>query len=676
MQYREQVEKLDCGIFVVQTMYKYFYDRWLSLPSIKSKANYDKDGISILELSNLMKNFGIKSEPLKGDFDSFKKLKIKEPIISIIKNNNFYHYIIIEKITSKGNVIYYDPLYGKRKIFIDDLKDIFANIIIICKIDKKYRKEEFKQVDLLSYPFFKEKIILCIVSIVLVFLSLISSYYMKVILDQIVPSNDFEKMIIISFLFFLILFIKIILTGTIEWINNRIDLKYRIVFTKKYIRKISDVKFEKISHFDESMHLKNLEMITKISIFKSKFLLSSLSNLFCLISSTAILLAFDVQLFLISFITGCLLTGITFSFKEKFRAIELNSINSDFIFRKCYFDIIKGIKQYKIGSLKAYLNLELDKSIENVIKNQIDYSNVCSIYFLLQSLIKSITPFVIIFLSVNRIWKENLSIGQIFLFLSLFNFFINPFSSLTLLFIEVPIIKQYIDNINSFLLLDNEENDENRIKINEIKSIKIKNINFCFNNSLENMKIRDLIIDSKTKLIGKNGSGKTTLMKIMATLIDVEDIYYNEKNINLYYLSSIREEVCYIGNSEYLPSGTIYNYLISSNKNNPKILLENLEKYNLLELFNQMNLSLSKNIENGGENLSSGQKQFISLMRLFSFDPSLVLLDESFENIDEKILSNVIPKLKKYLSKKLVVEVSHNNNYIFDGKEINCELFK
>lgn len=137
MQYRNQIEKLDCGIFVVQTLYKYFYDKWLDISLIKKTTIYDSNGISIINIVDLLKQHNIQSEVLKGDNEAFKKLKIKNPIISIIKNEQYFHYIIIEKITNKNNVIYYDPIQGKKKISLSDFLQIYLNIIIVCKPNKK-----------------------------------------------------------------------------------------------------------------------------------------------------------------------------------------------------------------------------------------------------------------------------------------------------------------------------------------------------------------------------------------------------------------------------------------------------------------------------------------------------------------------------------------------------------
>ena len=76
LRYKQQVDKLDCGILVIQIIHNFFYNKWIPLTSLKLQANYNENGINLLELSNLGHKIGLKLEPLKGDFLSFKKLKI------------------------------------------------------------------------------------------------------------------------------------------------------------------------------------------------------------------------------------------------------------------------------------------------------------------------------------------------------------------------------------------------------------------------------------------------------------------------------------------------------------------------------------------------------------------------------------------------------------------------
>ncbi|MBR2022114.1 MAG: ATP-binding cassette domain-containing protein, partial [Mycoplasmataceae bacterium] len=123
-------------------------------------------------------------------------------------------------------------------------------------------------------------------------------------------------------------------------------------------------------------------------------------------------------------------------------------------------------------------------------------------------------------------------------------------------------------------------------------------------------------------------------------------------------------------------NGTVFEYLTSNDKIKKDNLLINIEKYKLLDLFEKLNLNLHTNIEDNCKNLSFGQKQFISIMRLFTFDYSLILLDEVFENFEDNFLKQLFLILKNHLKNKIVIEVSHRKNYLFKSNSIDCNLFK
>lgn len=676
MQYREQVSKLDCGISVVQVLHKYYFDNWIDLATLKKDVSYDANGINLLELTKLAKKFGINFEILKGDFESFKKIKIEEPIISIIKNDGFLHYVVIEKITSKNNVIYFDPILGKQKIFLDEFEKIYFGLIIVCSkgIIKNQNKEK-EIISLFKLDFLKEKIWISLSSLVVIILSFIGSFYMKLILDQIIATSLQQQLLIITFLFILILIIKIVLNLLNEFIVHKLDIKYQLLFLNKYIEKISTIKWEKISYMDESIHLKNLEMLIKIATFKSRYLFDFVVQLFSFVSAGIFLLILEPKIFLLTLFTSFLAIIISILFQKKFKTMETKIIKESTLFKRSYLNIINGIEQFKLNSTKQYLKNSFDNKLNDLVKSQINTTNVGFVYNFLQSTIKNIIPFIIVVICVNELWKNNVTIGELFLFVSMFGFFASPLLTFASMLIDYSIIKQYLENINSFLLIDNEIISKNKFVIDEIKSIKLENIEFKYKEGNNLLKISNLLIDSKINIVGKNGSGKTTLLKLISSLIINSNIYYNDKNIEYYDIESLRNNICLVSNNEYLPYGSIYDYL-SSNKENTNLLLANIEKYKLLDLFELMNLNFHTLIEEGGRNLSSGQKQFISLMKIFSSNYSLVLLDEAFENMDKKIIDQIFSKLRIYLKEKIVIEISHQKNYLFNEREINCELFK
>lgn len=675
MQYRNQIEKLDCGIFVVQTLYKYFYDKWLDISLIKKTAIYDSNGISIINIVDLLKQHNIQSEVLKGDNKAFKELKIKNPIISIIKNEQYFHYIIIEKITNKNNVIYYDPILGKKKISLNDFLQIYLNIIIICKPNKKLSAliNEDKLL-LWDQQYKKEKIFLSIISLFIICLSVISTYYIKIVFEYFVQSSNLYSLLIVSFIFLCIFCIKNILSTIVSHILSSIEIKYREYYIKKYIKKIESIQYQQILHYDESMHLKNIECITKVSSYQANIIINVFTNFVCCIFTFLFLFILNLYIFLFALLVIGVLALATLMFKKKFKQAFLISFNETAKFKKIFLNIVNSIEQFKLDKTKSLLNDQLSTSLEKIEFNEQQVLKLNLIYSIIHSSLKNFANIFIIIFSIIQIIKSNYSLGNLFVYISMFNFFLNSSSAIINVVFEYPTINQYLETLNSFFIyIDENKNLNNSINTKEIKKIELKNINY--NYGTFNLKIQNLIIDSHIKLIGKNGTGKSTLMKIISLLIYQNEIYFNDQNILNCSLETLRKQICYISTNEYLPSCTIYQYLVSSNDNDPNYLLQNYEKYNLGILLEYMNLELNHNIEDGGKNLSLGQKQFIYLLKIFACHPSLVLLDETFENIDTNFKKILFPILKDYLQNKITIEVSHQNNYVFEGREINCELF-
>ena len=83
-------------------------------------------------------------------------------------------------------------------------------------------------------------------------------------------------------------------------------------------------------------------------------------------------------------------------------------------------------------------------------------------------------------------------------------------------------------------------------------------------------------------------------------------------------------------------------------------------------------LSLDTMLINNGQNISSGQRQLVTVLRLFAYKYKLIILDEALENIDKKKI-NAISQAINDFQDALYIEVSHSKRYISKGKEVDIE---
>lgn len=73
---------------------------------------------------------------------------------------------------------------------------------------------------------------------------------------------------------------------------------------------------------------------------------------------------------------------------------------------------------------------------------------------------------------------------------------------------------------------------------------------------------------------------------------------------------------------------------------------------------------LSESLNQKPDFLSGGMKRRVSLARAVAFDPDILLIDEGFNGLDEKLKYKIMDILKEHFSQKLIVFTSHNKDEI------------
>ncbi len=673
MEIKLQKDALDCGVVVIQSLHKYYYNNWIPLNKLKENANYGLTGISVLELSNIGDDYGLRLESFEGEFNSLKNLNIEEPIISIIKQNDIYHYVIITKI--KGNrIYYYDPIFGKVTQTLSSFEKIFQNIIILVT-KTSYQLDYQKEKEKLLYSNIRITILIIILSLISLSLSFVSTFYLKIILDKVIPSAMWYGLNYITLSFVFIALMKISATCfkslMIKKIENKISHHYfNLYFNKLYFCNI--YQLEKITKTD---HLRRLGTIQNIASFKANFIFTISSEIIAFLFATAVLVWISPKVFAVIAIVSFLITLISFTFQKNINLKHQNVLKNNLDFSTKTIDLIYSQLEMKQVNLKNIVQKNLDQSLKNSFETNFKMFNLNVFHKTLIESVKILIPFIIIYISTLEIFGSQLSIGSMILFISIFTFFINPLDSFLSLILSVPIIKQDIHLLN-FVLNFEEEKTNAGLENNDIKKLTFKNLSFEYERKQPLFKIHELNIENNIQLIGENGCGKSTFMKIVATYLNCQGNYkINGIDLSSYNVDSIRKNTYYGSNKTFLPNVTILQYITNNEKKNIEKLHTNINKYHLQNIFDEFGIKLENQIINNGNNFSSGQKQLIVLLPLLINDYQLILLDEVFDNIDYtnfNKLKNIIINIHK---EKMFIEISHNNKYLFHEGEINFEKF-
>ena len=666
-----QTDEKDCGLIVLTSFFKKYYKKKLNINILKSKASYSENGISVFSLTNLGEKIGLTLEALQGDFSSFLSLNIDREIIALILDNNYYHYVIIEN-KDEEYVYLLDPAKGKIKLKLNDFKNKYLNIIITVNkndnIDEKYLMHE--KLDLFSNNIWPI-ILMLIMSFLGQILLFGSTYFIKYILDEIIAKNNNEKTLSIFLFFAWVFLLRIINNYLNSLLEQKLSRKFQYYLLNLFFKKTIHGKSSSLQKINKSDYIQRLNSIGEISLYYTNVINILFTNSISLLITSICLGIINWKLYILILGISLIKFIIIFYFKKKLHNKYPKLINNQIEITNKNFEIFLNniysknpeYQTLSINKINDLLNTqkELNLSILNTTnwnKTTITFLNV-------------LEQILIMYIGISFFFNKNLSLGNLLLFNSLIMYIDLPIESLTNFLLNFKIMKQNIIRFEFVVFLAEENKNERYIQ--KISNIKIKNLSFNYD---DRQIFENISLDLNQNIIieGKNGVGKSTFLKLLYGLYDEYQgniLINNEDDLKIINLNDFRQKIYINSNNIYFPNLTIVEFITLKNEKALNTLKHSIEKYNLIELLTYFNLFFDTKIEDGGMNLSSGQRQLINLLQLFCFSYDLILLDEAFENISIDVFAKLKDAIKDFQSEALFIEISHSKKYINNGKIIN-----
>ena len=196
-------------------------------------------------------------------------------------------------------------------------------------------------------------------------------------------------------------------------------------------------------------------------------------------------------------------------------------------------------------------------------------------------------------------------------------------------------------------------------------SIEFSHVTFSYSNDTQiilndiNVKIN---AGEKVAVIGKIGSGKTTILKLVMGLYQPNNgsVLIDGANIQQIRPEDIRRQFGVVMQNTYLFSGSIReNIAFGLDTVSPREIDEAANIAGVSDFTKKMNNGLDYQLSEGGKDLSGGQRQAIALARAIVRKPSIILLDEPTSAMDLTSERQIIQNLKSYFNKQTLIVVTH-----------------
>lgn len=216
---------------------------------------------------------------------------------------------------------------------------------------------------------------------------------------------------------------------------------------------------------------------------------------------------------------------------------------------------------------------------------------------------------------------------------------------------------------------------------NDIKpedDVEIEFINVCFKYpNAEECVLQDLNFVVKKgetlAFIGSTGSGKSTIVQLILRFYEVTEgqILINKKDIKTYRLTDLYQLMGYVPQQGVLFSGDILsNARLGREDATEDDVMNALETAQIKDYVMESEEGLHRSIDQGGTNVSGGQKQRLAIARALVKKPVIYLFDDSFSALDYRTDKSLRNALKKETESTLRIIIGQRIGTIMDAKQI------
>ncbi len=510
---------------------------------------------------------------------------------------------------------------------------------------------------------------------------IIEPFFMKEIIwwiEKYIKTNDFNLIFFIKIFSYWAIFIILITISRaiyLFWINKLL-LKGHAQIYKKQAEKLINISYNSYLNKKQGEIYKIFDRGMEWSFFFLDQLLTKFLDVFVslvLILSVLIYINFYMAIATIAMVPVMIFIWLYINKKTLNIQKKVNDKRDN-----AYWELSDSLT-----NLWLVKTLTLEKIIQKSINKKIDYANsnqllvtkrwvVSDIY---TSILVMISRFLVLSLWIYLLINNRLDFATLFLFFSFIWYIYFP---LSFIFNSLKNIQKQLTWIEKFYKLFDELNydkDSWNKKIEDIKwKIELKNINFWYNKKKQILKNINLKINpwEKIALVWNTWAGKSTIVNLLFRFWDVDswEILIDWENIKEISKESLRKNIGLVMQDNSLFNTSIKENLLFAKQNATKEELDTAIKLAQADFVYDLKDWLDTIIWERWLKLSWGEKQRLSIARLFLKNPKILVLDEATSALDNKTEKLIQKALDNLMKGRTSIIIAHRLSTIQNATKI------
>ncbi len=308
-------------------------------------------------------------------------------------------------------------------------------------------------------------------------------------------------------------------------------------------------------------------------------------------------------------------------------------------------EILTGIPVIRAFSTEKHEEERFDKANKELTDVNLFVNKIMACMMPAMMFIMNGITVLIVWVGASKIENTTMQVGDLMAFIQYTMQIIMAFLMLSM--ISIMISRAAVSAKRIAEVLDTEGLIKDPVSVKSFDNnkkgyVEFKNVNFRYPKAEEDV-LSNINFTAKpgetTAIIGSTGSGKTTLVNLIPRFFDTTEgeILVDGVDVRNVTQHDLRDKIGYVPQKGMLFSGTIESNIKYGAENAPKEVIMNAARVaQATEFIEAKDDTYNSPISQGGNNVSGGQKQRLSIARAIAKQPEIYIFDDSFSALDYK----------------------------------------
>ena len=672
-----QMESVECGAAALAIILGY-WGKYTPLEELRVSCGVSRDGSKAGNIAKAARKYGLIVKACRFEPEELTSI----PLPAII-HWNFNHFLVLEGF-DRGYVYLNDPAGGPYKATGKEFDQGFTGVTLMFQPSPEFIKSGKRRTffDYLSKNLeglFSPLTFLFLTSFLLVIPGLLTSWFSKIFIDQILSVRI--EGLIMPFLIGLLL--VSVFKGITSMIRSRTIIKFQnelsIKFSSRFLRHLLKLPMEFFMQRFAGDIASRVSYNDALSGLITGRLATTVLDLFMAVIFFIVMFIYSPLLTIVG--AGIALLNLLFliALSHKRSNQKRRLVSDEGKFRGTSIAGLEMMDTIKAGGLESDFFSLWAGFQAKLLNAEQQMKATLTILMTIPLLLSALNSTAVLALGAWQVIQGKITLGTLLAFEGLLASFIAPINDLVNFGDEIQDLKVYMERLEDvYDYPAPKDAPDIHIKPEDTGKIpgfvELKNITFGYSR-LEPPLIEDFNLTlnpgEHVAIVGGSGSGKSTLARLIAGLYTPwsGELFFDGKKRNEINAETLQRSFSLVDQEISLFEGTVRDNITMWNEAIPEDDLLSAAKDACIDtVILDREKGFLQELGENGSGFSGGEKQRIEIARAFAVNPSILVLDEATSALDPLIEKNIVDNIRK--RKCSCIIIAHRLSTIKDCDEI------